>query len=145
MCSQQLTRGFRRATPAGELATAAKENTQRYVIDLTVNPQSLVFDQGPDGARRSEIQCAVVAYDADSRLVNYLNRGIRLNVPMDQYAWLVSAGTTVGIPIRLVLNLPTGQTFLRIAVFDPGTSRTGSLEFQSWSGPGKVAGSRVRI
>jgi hypothetical protein len=33
-----------------------------------------------------------------------------------------------GIPMRLELDLPTGQGSLRIAVNDPTAGRTGSLE-----------------
>jgi hypothetical protein len=33
-----------------------------------------------------------------------------------------------GVPIRLALDLPTGQSSLRIAVYDLGAGRVGSLE-----------------
>jgi len=33
-----------------------------------------------------------------------------------------------GLPARIALDLPSGQMTMRIAVYDPAASRTGSLE-----------------
>jgi len=111
---------------AGEKATAFPGGTQRYVVDLGVQSQSLTFAEGAGGARSTQLQCALVAYNSDGKAVNSLFRAFNVDFPAKEYERLRAA--EADIPVRLALDLPAGEVVLRIAVYDPGAARTGSLE-----------------
>ena len=108
----------------GEMATKLKKPTHRYVVDLIVDPRSLAFDEMPDGSRQTRMEFALVAYDAEGNRVNYLNPSYAMKIQPSQFAQTQANG----IRVRLALDLPPGQSSLRIAVHDIGGGSTGSLE-----------------
>jgi hypothetical protein len=112
------------AGPAGEMAVGLKGPMQHTVIDLTLDPHGLTFSETPEGVHSARIECALAAYDADGKRVNYLLRGIQLNIKRESYARVVADG----VPLRLALDLPVGQSFLRIVVYDLDAGKVGSLE-----------------
>jgi hypothetical protein len=117
---QKLTEG-----PAGTMEAALKEKpVQRYIVDLAVDPHGLTFEETPDGAHQTDIEFTLVAYDADAKRVNYLDRAIRLSLKDKVYARIMAKG----LPVRLALDLPPGQITLRIVVHNPSARRNGSLE-----------------
>jgi VWFA-related protein len=116
--------------PAGEMSDTLKGPVQRYIVDLKVEPQWLSYEMLPNGVRQAAIEITLVAYDADAKRVNYLDRSFRLSLNDEQYARTMATG----IPARLPLDLPAGQIALRIAVHDLAAGRAGSLEI-----PVKVA------
>ena len=117
---QKLTEG-----PAGTMEAALKEKpVQRYIVDLAVDPHGLTFEETPDGTHQTDIEFTLVAYDADAKRVNYLDRAIRLSLKDKVYARIMAKG----LPVRLALDLPPGQITLRIVVHNPSASRNGSLE-----------------
>ena len=121
---------------------AFKGVPHRYVVDLSVRPQQLTFENGTDGERHAKLEIALVAYDAAGQPVNSLGREFDLTLPKVQYEQLSAAGK--GVPMRLVLNLPSGKAALRIVVCDPASAKTGSLEVPvQVSGPGTVAGANA--
>jgi VWFA-related protein len=111
-------------SPAGEAASALKGPLHRYIVDLKVDPHWLSFESTPDGARKATIEFVLVAYDNESRRVNYVDRGFQLNVKPDQYSRVMSSS----IPARLAIDLPAGPITLRIAVHDLSAGHAGSLE-----------------
>jgi VWFA-related protein len=111
------------AGPAGELSTSLK-SAHRYIVDLVVDPHTVNFDSTSDGTRTDSIEFTLVAYDADGRRLNFLDRSIKLGLNPNQYAQLVKTG----IPVRMALDLPTGEQSLRITVHDIPAARFGSLE-----------------
>jgi VWFA-related protein len=113
------------AGPAGELTSALKAPLQRFLVDLRIDPHGIQFDTTPDGAYHSKVEFVLVAFDTAGRRVNYLDSGFQMNMKADEYSRTLAAG----IPIRLPLDLPVGQFFLRIAVHDLNAGRAGSLEF----------------
>jgi VWFA-related protein len=117
-------------TPGGNPphATVEDRNVHRYRLDLSIDPHNLTFDQAPDGNRKIDLRCAVMAYDGNGKSVNYATDGIRLNVPAEQYARLMTAETATSVPLRLKLDLPIGMVTLRTVVYDAATLQTGSLE-----------------
>lgn len=110
--------------PAGEMAATLKAPVQLYVVDLIVDARELAFAELPDGEHQTKIELALVAYDAEGNRVNYLDRSFDLKIKPEQFARTVANG----IRMRMALDLPTGRSSLRIAVYDMGTARTGSLE-----------------
>jgi len=102
------------------------KDAQPYAVDLIIGPQTLTFAEQPDGARRSQLLCDVVAYDATAKRLTSTQREVRIDLPADRYARLMADKS--GIRIHLALDVPPGSATLRIAVFDPATAQTGSLE-----------------
>jgi VWFA-related protein len=112
------------AGPAGELTAALKGPPHRYIVDLLVDPRWIEYETTPDGGRHAAVEFTLVAFDTETRRVNYLDRGFVMNLKPDEYAQIMAAG----IHVRLPFDLPSGQTSLRIAVHDLAAGSAGSLE-----------------
>jgi VWFA-related protein len=115
--------------PAGELSASLKQPTRRVVVDVKADPAGLALEQSAEGSRLGKIEFVLIAYDADGRRINYLDKGFQLNLSPQQYAGIL----VNGIPIRLALDLPAERVFLRIAVHDLNSGRVGSLEIRSFA------------
>jgi VWFA-related protein len=109
---------------AGELTSSLKGKTQRYIVDMAVDPHTLTFDTKPGEVREATIEFTLVAYDSEGRRVNFFDRATRFSLAPDQYDHVM----TSGIPIRMALDLPAGEGSLRIAVHDIDGVRVGSIE-----------------
>ena len=109
---------------AGEDSAALKAPVHRYIVDLKVDPRWFAFQTAPDGAHAVQVEFVLVAYDADGRRVNHLDRGFQMKLKDEQFAHVMAAG----IPIRFPMDLPEGRLSLRVAVHDMGAGRAGSLE-----------------
>jgi VWFA-related protein len=110
----------------------------RYVVDLDVDPQSLTFAGEANGTRRTQFECALVAYDGEGKAMNTVGREFNFDLPAEQYQQLQAGGKEV--PVRLAVDLPAGETVLRIVVYDPGSARTGALEIPLHVAVRQVAG-----
>jgi hypothetical protein len=111
-------------SPLGEMAATLKQPTHRVIIDLKVDPNGLALETTAAGVRSTKAEFVLVAYDADGKRINYLDRGFQLNLSTDQYARSLENG----IPVRMALDLPSGPISLRIAVHDLTAGRPGSLK-----------------
>jgi VWFA-related protein len=109
---------------AGEMSKDLKGPTQRYVVDLKIDPQTVSFRDAPEGAHQASLEFVLIATDAESRRVNYSDRSYQLTFKPDQFTRTMAST----FPVRLELDLPTGQIALRIAVHDFAAGRIGSLE-----------------
>jgi VWFA-related protein len=112
------------AGPAGELTGSLKGPLHRIITEMKVDAHGLHYDSSPDGALHSKVEFTLVAYDADGRRVNYLDRGFQMNLKAAEFAQAVDAG----IRIKFPLDMPAGHFSLRIAVHDLNADRAGSLE-----------------
>jgi len=122
--------------PAGEMSATLKGPVHRYIMDLTIDPRSITYEETPDGTHKAEIEFVMAAYDTDTTRVNYLDSSVQLNLRDQHYARIMATG----IPVRLALDLPAGQISLRIAVRDLAASRAGSLEIPVAVGPKQESG-----
>jgi VWFA-related protein len=112
------------AGPSGELTAAFKIPPHRIITDLTIDPHTLFYAPSPGGALHSKVEFTLVAYDAEGKRVNYFDTGFQVSIKPGQ----VTQTMNNGIRIRLPLDLPSGQFFLRIAVHDLDAGCAGSLE-----------------
>jgi VWFA-related protein len=110
--------------PAGEMGATLKEPVRRYIAELTVDPNSIVFDELPDGQHEVHLEFAMVGFDAEGKRVNYLGRSVAMKFDSAQFAQIM----TNGVRVRMSLDVPPGEGFLRIAVHDLSGARVGSLE-----------------
>ncbi|HVN93475.1 MAG TPA: VWA domain-containing protein [Terracidiphilus sp.] len=111
---------------AGERSTSFPEGTRRYDVQLNVPLGQLTIAEGSGGAALEQIQCALVAYDADGELVNSAGRAFHFNLSAEQYQKTIAQGGTISA--HLALDLPMRDVFLRIVVHDPASTKTGSIE-----------------
>jgi len=110
--------------PAGEMSASLKGQPHRYIVDLLVDAHTLTSDLTPEDLHQSAVEVALIAYDAESKQVNYVDRAFMLKLKPEQY----TSTMTTGIHLRFALDLPAGQNSLRIAVHDLAARRVGSLE-----------------
>lgn len=111
---------------AGEKTATFPRGSHRYVIDLSLKPQDMPLAQAPDGKWSAQLQCDLIAYDPKGQLVNSLGREFKLHLSSRQYDQLTAGGGA--IPMRMAIDLPAGEFALRLVLYDPASSRTGSLE-----------------
>ncbi len=109
---------------AGAMSATLKGPIQRYIVDLTLSPHSITYEETLDGTHKAEIEFVLIAYDAAANRVNFLDSSVQLNLRDKHYERVVATG----IPVRLALDLPAGQIAMRIAVQDLAAGRVGSLE-----------------
>jgi len=110
--------------PAGEMAATLKGPVQHTIVDLTVDPHGITFNQTSDDVHQATVEFTLAAYDPAGKRVNYLLHATRFHMNDQLYAQALAQG----VPIRLALDLPTGEFSLRIAAYDLAGMRTGSLE-----------------
>jgi hypothetical protein len=110
--------------PAGEMAATLKGPVHRVIVDLKVDPHGIAWQDAPNGAHATQIEYTLLAYDADGKRLNWLDKGFQLKLSPEQYSHSISAG----IPMRMALDLPAGNASLRIAVHDLNKGGVGSLE-----------------
>lgn len=115
----KLTQG-----PVGQMTASIKGPVQRYVADLVLNLNGLVFTTIADGSRQASLELAVTAYNDDGARVNYLTHAFHLTLTNDRFQKLMATG----VPLRAELDLPSGPGSIRIAIHDLAGDRTGSLE-----------------
>jgi VWFA-related protein len=108
----------------GEMASTLKGPLHRYIVQFTVEPDTLTFNSIPGGLRQARLEFVLMAYSADGNRVNYEDRGFQINLNPDRYAFTMK----YGVRGMMALDLPPGQDSLRVAVIDLSNQHTGSLE-----------------
>jgi VWFA-related protein len=111
-------------TPSGEMAASLKGPTRCYLVDLTVDPHGLVFNDEAGGVRQAQVEFVLEAYDSDGKLENYVDRSYAINIKPEDFAQKMETG----VRARLALDLPEGHSFMRVAVEDLIAGNAGSLE-----------------
>ena len=110
--------------PAGSLARSLKPPVKRYVLDTLVDAHTLRCDADSDRTRQCQLEVTAIGYGADGKRLNFVDRGLALRFSPELY----NQRLETGIPVRIVIDLPIGQVFLRIAVRDIAGARIGSME-----------------
>lgn len=110
--------------PGGEMSASLKGTAHRYVVDMLIDPHTLRFESDPDGTRRGNLEIALVAYDQQGNRVNYLEHPYQMTIGSERFAGVMSKG----VVLRMVIDLPEGQSWLRVAMHDVLADRTGALE-----------------
>ena len=123
--SDPVAKGFTPAPgPAGADAKALKRPLTRYLIDYMVDAHHFTFRKTPDGVAHTRLEFAVLAYDAEGKVINFTQRAFELDLQPALYAQMMSGG----FPQHQEIDLPTGQLFLRIVVRDLDSPRAGATE-----------------
>jgi VWFA-related protein len=113
--------------PSGLVAgtiSAMKNRAARYVIDYAANLATINLTKNANGVWQGHVDALAIAYDRDGKLLNWA--GNKVPIALDQAAWDQSSRS--GLQIHQVLDLPAGDVFLRVGLYDPGSGRFGSME-----------------
>jgi hypothetical protein len=109
---------------AGQLAKDVKGPVTRYLLDFAVDPNALGFSTTADGVRHAREEFALIAYDGDGQRLNYVDKGLALNLTEAVYEQVKHGG----IRVHQEIDLPAGLIHLRLVVHDLDNSRVGSTE-----------------
>lgn len=108
----------------GDNGAKLKGPLVRYWVDWAIDIRNLSFTTTPDGIRHGSLLVSMAGYDADGRLLNSSTKDLNLALPPAVYATLLKKG----IPYHSDLDLPKGETFLRLGVFDQSGGKAGAME-----------------
>lgn len=105
-------------------ASTPTPGTVPYSVNWAIDLKSMGLTQSPDGSRHGTVSFNLVAYNPDSKPVasNAVTKAITLQ-PDDYEKYLKSA-----VQFHQEIALPTGPLYLRVAIVNTDTDRTGSTE-----------------
>ncbi|MGD0890351.1 MAG: VWA domain-containing protein [Terracidiphilus sp.] len=97
---------------------------QPYTIRLAILAKGLQMTPLPDGQHRAVLQIAVYAYSADGQKLGGMRQNLEASLPPKVYEYDLQNGMFHNMQVEL----PVEAASLRLAIFDPGSHNTGSLE-----------------
>jgi VWFA-related protein len=112
------------AGPVAGAISAMQNRAARYVIDYAANLATINLTENANGMRQGHVDAVAIAYDRDGKILNWA--GNKVPIALDQGAWDQSSRS--GLQIHQVLDLPAGDVFLRVGLYDPNSGRFGSME-----------------
>ncbi|MGB0063367.1 MAG: VWA domain-containing protein [Terracidiphilus sp.] len=97
---------------------------QDYEIRLAILAQQLQMTQSPDGRHHAVLEIEAAGYAVDGRSLGGTKQTLEASMPAAVY----ERAQLNGMFHSLHMALPVEAASLRLAIFDPGSHRTGSLE-----------------
>jgi VWFA-related protein len=113
--------------PSGSIVgtnSAMKNRAARYAIDYAANLGTIGLTQNSSGAWQGHVAALVIAYDQDGNRLNWAVNDLPFN--LDQASRDRAAHS--GLQIHQVLDLPAGDIFLRVGIYDPTSGHFGTFE-----------------
>lgn len=113
--------------PIGAVAganSAMKNRVARYALDFAASLGTINLEENSDGERQGRIEVLAIAYDPDGNRLNWL--ASEVPIALDQAAW--NQYSRSGLQIHGILDLPAGDVFLRVGLYDPNSGRFGTFE-----------------
>jgi VWFA-related protein len=111
---------------AGTLDAKLKDRPLvRYDVQYSVPARQIAFTQATDGTRRCSLEFDLAAYDVFGKRISGLSQTISPRpISPEQFQ------QTLKSPLRFLqqIDLPPGETFLRLGVLDATADRVGTLE-----------------
>jgi VWFA-related protein len=95
----------------------------RYMVDLMIPAHSLLWEPGPQGHRRVNLESALVVYNREGKAVNWILRQINLNPDAAHY----TAAQDTGVNLYLEIDAPDTAVALRGGVYDLNAGLAGTL------------------
>ena len=86
--------------------------------------RALLWDPAPDGHRRVSLEAALVVYNREGKVVNWLLRQINLNPDAAHY----TAAQTTGVNFFLEIDAPDNGSSLRGGIYDLHANLAGTLQ-----------------
>lgn len=104
--------------------SAIKGPVTCYGVDFAISEQDLRLDAAPDGVRHGAIEVTLVAYDEEEgKPLNFLVTESKILMKPKGYEALEK----VGLQLHKEIDLPSGEIYLRIGIYDLNASPAGTL------------------
>jgi hypothetical protein len=114
-----------RVAPTENAPQAPQPGVVRYSVNWSVDPRGLTLPASANGMRHGGLELAVVAYNKDAKAINSVSTPASLILQPEEYAGYIKTG----LRFHQELDLPTGQVYLRVAIFDTSADHAGATEF----------------
>jgi VWFA-related protein len=114
-------------SPNGSVAggnSVMKNRAARYAIDYAASLGTISLAENANGMRQGHIEAVAIAYDRDGNRLNWVAND--LPIAFDQAGW--SQFSRSGLQIHQVLDLPAGDIYLRVGLYDPSSGHFGTFE-----------------
>jgi len=96
----------------------------RYDFNYRVLPGDITLADAPDGKHEASVEFTAAAHDGTGEMLNILRQTVSFEVTPNKLAAFLAHP----LPVLLQLDLPPGPIFLRAAIRDISSNKTGSLE-----------------
>ncbi len=98
--------------------------TRRYDFQYSIPGRQFTFKDEPNGMHKGTAEFDIAAYDVYGKLLTSISQSIDLTLNEERYQLLQKQ------PFKLMqdIDLPLGETFVRLGVLDGVSDRTGTLE-----------------
>ncbi len=113
--------------PSGPIVGAKSEmknRAARYAIDYAAVLGTIGHTQNASGVWQGHVAALAIAYDRDGNRLNWAVNDLPLN--LDQAS--TDQASRSGLQIHQVLDLPAGEVFLRVGIYDPTSGHFGTFE-----------------
>ncbi|MGC2636286.1 MAG: VWA domain-containing protein [Acidobacteriaceae bacterium] len=117
------------APGAGGAMAGSLKNPRRYVLDYWIDPQRLTTATLADGREQVKVELTQVVFDRGGIRLNYTDAGLEVDLPPASAA----RAAQEGIHLRQQIDLPEGESYLRIGVADMASGRIGTVEMRAVS------------
>lgn len=108
-------------------AEARRETSKVIVdeqIDWAIDLHAVLFQASPDGHHHASLLLSAVAYDVDGKPLQTSRDRLLLDMDPEQYA----RAMRFGLQQHRILQVPSGEVFMRLGVLDEGSQKRGSTE-----------------
>jgi VWFA-related protein len=95
-----------------------------YKVLYQIDPSQIDFAASADGLRTASLEFDVAAYDSYGKRLNIRGQPLKLTLTPEAYQNFIQKPCQ----FFLAIDLPPGQLFLRIGVFDHTSNKAGTLE-----------------
>jgi hypothetical protein len=103
---------------------AMKGPVTRYGVDFAISEQDLRLDAAPDGVRHGAIAVMLVAYDEEGKPLNFVVTESKIILMKPK---VYEALEKVGLQLHKEIDVPSGEIYLRIRIYDLNASPAGTL------------------
>jgi VWFA-related protein len=96
----------------------------RYKVDFAIDLSDLTFDQDADGQHKGALSLSILAYDRYGNIVARKETQASLGIKPE--VWDIYKKT--GLLFSTQIDVPKGQYWLRIGLYDQSSAKVGTLE-----------------
>jgi hypothetical protein len=104
--------------------TPKKALPVRYKVDFAIDLSDLTFDMDADGQHKGALSLSILAYDRYGNIVS--RKDTQAALAIKPQIWEIYKKT--GLLFSSQIEVPKGQYWLRIGLYDQSSAKVGTLE-----------------